>query len=136
MSAIHFILSAISIGFANTVIEWFFIGFLFHKYQALTPQTWRPENYSNYTYSTLLSLLFGALFTLFYLKIGAHYVLPGSLWSHIKLGLICFACFSFVSAINNSIYINYDKKFVAGLLIASCLTYISAAIIVSLFFWR
>jgi|SRR5882757_3010250 len=136
MSATHFILSALSIGFANTFIEWLFIGFLFHKFQALTPQTWRPEKYSSYTYSTLLSFLFGALFTFFYLKIGSHYVLPHNLWSHLKLGLICFACFSFVSAINNAIYINYDKKFVIGILIASCLSYTSAAIIVSLFYWR
>jgi hypothetical protein len=136
MSATHFILSAICIGFANTCIEWLFIGFLFHKFQALTPQTWRPESNSSYMYSTVLSFLFGALFTLFYLKIGWHYVLPGNLWSHLKLGLICFACFSFVSGINNAVYINYDKKFVVGTLIASCLSYLSAAVIVSLFYWK
>ncbi|MDB5141542.1 MAG: hypothetical protein JWQ66_255 [Mucilaginibacter sp.] len=136
MSASHFILSAICIGFANTIIEWFIIGFLFHKYQALTPQTWRPENYRSYTYSALLSFLFGVLFTFFYFKIGAHYVLRGNVLSHIKLGLICFACFSFVSGINNAVYVNYDRKFVAGLLTASCLTYIAAAIIASFFYWR
>ncbi len=134
MSTIHYILSTVSIGFANTFIDWFFIGFLFHKFQALTPQTWRPENYSSYTYSTLLSFLFGGLFTLFYLKIGSHYALPGNLWSQTQLGLLCFACFSFISIVNNSIYINYDKRFVAGTLIASCLNYISAAIIASLFY--
>jgi hypothetical protein len=134
MSTTHFVLSAIAIGIANTFIEWFFIGFLFHKYQALTPQTWRPESNRSYMYSTLLSFLFGALFTLFYIKIGANYVLPGNIWSHIKLGLICFACFSFVSGINSSIYVNYDKKFVAGLLIASCLSYLAAAIIAGMIY--
>src|ERR1700712_2026349 len=97
MSAIHFTLSAICIGFANTIIEWFIIGFLFHKYQALTPQTWRPENYSSYTYSTLLSVLFGALFTLFYITIGSKYVHNGGLLANCELGLICFACFTFIS---------------------------------------
>lgn len=136
MSVTHFILSAISIGFASVLIEWFIIGFLFHKYQALTPQTWRPESNSSYLYSTLLSFLFGTLFTLFYFKIGAHYVLEHNLWSHIKLGLICFACFSFVSGINNSIYVNYDRKFVAGLLITSCLSYVAAAIIAGFFCYK
>jgi hypothetical protein len=136
MTAAHFILSAISIGFASTFIEWFFIGFLFHKYQALTPQTWRPESSKSYMYSTLLSLLFGALFTLFYWKVGQHYVLREGVLSHIKLGVICFACFSFVSGINSSIYVNYDKKFTAGLLIASCLSYIAASIIGGLFLGR
>jgi len=136
MSTTHFILSAICIGFANTCIEWFVIGFLFHKSQALTPNTWLPESNRSYMYSTLLSFLFGALFTLFYLKIGVNYVINGNSWSHIKLGLICFACFSFILEISNAIYINYDKKFVAGKLIASSLSYLSAAIIAGFFCWK
>jgi hypothetical protein len=133
MSIWHFILSSVSIGIAYTGIEWFFIGFVFHKFQALTPQTWRTENYVNYTYSTLLSFLFGVLFTLFYLKIGSRYVLSGNLWSECKLGLLCFACFTLISEIGNAIYINYDKRFLAGKLIASCLCYLSAAIIAGSF---
>ena len=136
MITTHFILSAVCIGVAGTIIEWFVIGFLFHKYQALTPQTWRAENKKSYLYSTLLSFLFGALFALFYWKIGWHYVIKGSVLSHIKLGLICFACFSFVSGINSSIYINYDKRFTAGLLIASCLNYIAAALIAGFFYYK
>jgi hypothetical protein len=136
MTTMHFILSAICIGVANTCIEWFVIGFLFHKAQVLTPQTWRPESNKSYLYSTLLSFLFGALFTLFYEKVGVNYVLHDSIFSHIKLGLICFACFSFILEIGNAIYINYDKKFVAGKLIASVLNYVSAAIIAGLFCWK
>ena len=136
MTATHFILSSISIGFACTFIEWFIIGFLFHKYLALTPQTWRAESNKSYIYSTLLSFLFGVLFTLFYSKIGWHYVIRGNILSHIKLGLICFACFSFVSGINSSVYINYDKKFTVGLLISSCLCYSTAAVISSFFYYK
>ena len=136
MSLTHFILSAICIGIADTCIEWFIIGFLFHKYQALTPDTWRPESYRSYMYSTLLAILFGALFTLFYWKIGSHYVIAGNVYSQLKLGAICFACFSLVSALNSAIYVNFDKKFVTGTLIASCLNYLAAAVIASLFYWR
>jgi hypothetical protein len=134
MSVIHFILSSVCIGVANTVIEWFFIGFLFHKFQALTPQTWRPESYSSYIYSSLLSLLFGVIFTFFYLKIGSRYVLPGNLWSACKLGLMCFAGFTFISELGNAIYINYDRKFLAGKLIAIRLSYIVAVIIAGYFY--
>ena len=136
MSATHFILSAICIGIANTCIEWFIIGFLFHKAQALTPGTWKPESKRSYMYSTLLSLLFGAVFTLFYFKIGVNYVLLGNIWSHTKLGLICFACFSFIAEISNAIYINYDRKFVAGKLISSCLSIVAAAVIAGFFCWK
>jgi hypothetical protein len=34
----------------------------------------------------------------------------------------------------NAIYINYDKKFVAGKLMASLLSYLAAAIIAGLFY--
>lgn len=135
MSALHFVFSAVCIGIANTCMEWFLIGFLFHKAQALTPHTWRPESYKSYTYSTLLSLLFGALFTVFYIKIGSHYVIGRDILSDLKLGIICFVCFSFISEIGNSIYINYAGKFVAGKLIASCLSYAAAAVIAGLFYW-
>jgi len=134
MTASHFILSAICIGVANTCIDWFVIGFAFHKSQAQTPQTWRPESKSSYMYSTLLSFLFGVLFTFFYLKIGSRYVLPGNVLSSCKLGLICFACFSLVAGINNAIYVNYHKNFVAGTLIASCINYMAAAVIAGMFF--
>jgi hypothetical protein len=136
MSYLHFIFSAISIGFANTVIEWFFIGFLFHKYQGLTPQTWRPEQYSSYTYSTLLSFLFGALFTLFYVTVGVKFVAKGSIWSNCELGLICFASFTLISELGNSIYINYDRMFLAGKLLAFCVNFMLAAVIASLFYWK
>ena len=136
MSATHFTLSAICIGFANICIEWFIVGFLFHKSQALTPNTWKPESSRNYVYSTLLSFLFGVLFTFFYFKVGVNYVIEKNQWSHIKLGLICFACFSLILELSNAIYINYDKKFVVGKLIAACLSYSAAAVIAGQFCWK
>lgn len=134
MSAKHFIFSAICAGVANIFIEWFFIGFLFHKYQALTPQTWRKESSKSYAYSSLLSLLFGALFTLFYFKIGTRYVIYHDLFSALKFGLFSFGCFAFLPEIANAIYINYDKRFVAGKLLAALFSYLAAAVIACLFY--
>lgn len=133
MSTMHLILSAFCIGITNIFVEWFIIGVLFHKVQSLTPQTWRAENKSSYMYSTALSFLFGALFTFFYVKIGWHYVLRENILSACKLGLICFGCFAFILESGNAIYINYDRKFMAGKMISLCITYLSAAIIACLF---
>ena len=133
MTPVHFILSTVCIGFADSLIMGVVIGFLFHKSQSLTPQTWRAETNTSHLYSTLLSFLFGALFTLFYIKIGSHYVLPGNIWSGCKLGVICFAAFSFIAEVTNAIYINYDKKFMLGKLIASGLKYVASAIIAGVF---
>jgi len=80
--------------------------------------------------------LFGVLFTLFYVKIGWKYVIAGNLWSHIKLGLVCFGCFAFIIEVGNAIYINYDKKFVLGKMISSAVSYMAAACIPGLFFWH
>jgi hypothetical protein len=136
MTTTHFILSTVCIGLANVCVDWLFIGFLFHRSQKLTPQTWRTESSRSYFYSTLLSLLFGVFFTFFYLKIGSKYVIAGNIWSHLKLGVVCFGCFSFIPEAGNAIYINYAKKFVLGKMIASAINYMSAACIASLFFWR
>lgn len=130
----HFLFSAICIGIANIMIEWFFIGFLFHRYQALTPQTWRAETSKSYAMSSLLSILFGVLFTFFYFKIGSRYVIYGNLLSACKFGLICFACFAVIEQINEAIYLNVARGFTYGKLVASFFTYIAAACIACLFY--
>ena len=135
MTTSHFIFSTVSIGLANTVVDWLIIGSLFHQYQRLTPQTWRKENYSSYTYSTILSFVFGALFTLFYVKIGSHYVLPANTLSNCKLGLICFGCFTLITELGNAIYVNYNKAFVVGKLIAAAINFTVAALIAGYFYW-
>jgi hypothetical protein len=134
MSIKHFVFSAICIGFANIFVEWLFIGFLFHKYQALTPQTWRKESSKSYAYSSIISFLFGVLFTLFYFKIGTRYVIYGNVLSACKFGLLCFGCFALLLELGNAIYINYDRKFVAGKLLASLFSYLAAAIIACMFY--
>jgi len=134
MNIKHFVFSAICIGVANIFIEWFFIGFLFYKYQALTPQTWRKETTKSYTYSSLLSLVFGALFTLFYFKIGSKYVVYGSVLSACKFGLLCFGCFVLIREINSAIYVNFDNRFTVGALLASLFTFLAAASIACLFY--
>src|SRR5581483_4874280 len=121
----HFIFSAACIGVVNILIEWFFIGFVFHKYQALTPNTWRKETTKSYVYSTIISFLFGALFTLFYFKIGTRYVIYGNVLSACKFGLLCFGCFAFLPQITSAIYVNYDKRFVTGTLLAALFSYLA-----------
>jgi hypothetical protein len=49
---------------------------------------------------------------------------------------VCFGCFTLIREINSAIYTNYDKKFTAGVLIASCITYMASAILASLFYWK
>ncbi|MBS1501522.1 MAG: hypothetical protein JST32_05640 [Bacteroidetes bacterium] len=134
MTVSHFIYAALCVGIANIFIEWLLIGFVFHKYQALTPQTWKPESPKSYAYSSFISLLFGALFTLFYYKIATHYVARGNVLEACKFGLFCFGVFAFLPEITTAIYVNISRGFTMGRLLSSLFTYVAAAAIVCLFY--
>ncbi len=43
-----FLLAVIAIAVADSLIQWLFIGLLFHKYQAKTPSIWRKESNRSY----------------------------------------------------------------------------------------
>ena len=120
-----FFLAVIAITVAVTFIQWFFIGFLFHKYQALTPSTWRKENSRSYAASMVLSLFFAFMFaTIFYFwknKYGEMHFADG-----IKFGVICWLTFSVTIEIGSAIYVNYSRMFVAGKCLSSLVEYIVA----------
>jgi hypothetical protein len=123
-----FFLMVIVITAAITFIQWFFIGFLFHKYQSLTPSTWRKENNRSYGASMIISLFFGFMFvTLFYLwkkNYGDMHLTDG-----IKLGAICWLTFSLTTEIGNGIYVNYSRMFVLGKCLSSLVEYIVAGML-------
>ena len=127
----HFFLAVLFITIAISSIQWLFIGFLFHKYQAPTPQTWRKETGRSYALSTLLSVFFAYMFTFIFFtwksRNGAMGILDG-----IEFSLICWLGFSIPLEIGNAIYVNYSRMFVFGKCISSLVEYTSAGIIASL----
>ena len=126
----HFFLVVIIIAIVVVFIQWFFTGFLFHKYQALTPSVWRKENNLSYLASTLLALFFAFMFTLIF-----------SLWKNrnssmdsmngIEFGFMCWLTFSIPIEIGNTIYINYSRMFVVGKCISSLFEYLIAGVVAS-----
>jgi hypothetical protein len=117
-----FALAVIVITLATTFIQWFFIGFLFHKYQALTPTIWRKESSRSYAASTLIALVFAFLFvTLFFLvtkKVGSMDIMQG-----VGFGLLLWACFALTFELSNAIYVNYSRMFVVGKCVSSLVEY-------------
>src|SRR5437588_11260615 len=64
--------------------SWFWMGFVFHRYQRLTPNTWRPENNRSYMLSSVITFLsYIAIATIFLLvaRMGGVFAggLPGAL---------------------------------------------------------
>jgi hypothetical protein len=120
-----FFLTALMIAVAVSLIQWFFIGFLFHKYQSATPQTWRPESGRSYAASTIVSLFFGFMFTTVMIFWMGKYG-PMHLFNGLEFGFVCWASFSLPLEIGNAIYVNYSRMFVAGKCMSSFVEYIAA----------
>lgn len=108
-----FLLAIVAIAVADTCIQWFFIGFLFHKYQAATPMVWRKESSRSYAMSTAVSLFFGALFTIiismWLRRYGAITVMEG-----VEFGVLCWLAFIIPLEVGAAIYVNYSRMFVLG----------------------
>lgn len=120
-----FFLAVVLITFAITFIQWFFIGFLFHKYQALTPSVWRKESGRSYAASTVIALVFAFLFlTLFFLVI--EKAGPLDLMHGIGFGVLLWACFSLTFELNSAIYVNYSRMFAVGKCLSSLVEYVVA----------
>lgn len=108
-----FLLATVVVAIADTFIQWFFIGFLFHKYQAATPTVWRKESSRSYVASSVLSLFFGVIFTTIILlwihRYGAISVTDG-----IEFGVLCWLAFILPWEIGSAVYVNYSRMFVFG----------------------
>lgn len=123
-----FFLAVIVIAIAITFVQWFFVGFLFHKHQATTPMIWRKESSRSYAASTILSLFFAFMFTivisLWIDKYGAMNIANG-----IEFGAICWLTFSIPIEIGAAIYVNYSRMFVVGKCLSSLVEYIVAGVV-------
>lgn len=109
----NFLFAIIAIAVADTVIQWLFIGFLFHKYQAVTPMVWRKESSRSYAASTALSLFFGVVFATIVLfwtrRYGAITVTDG-----MEFGVLCWLAFILPMEVGSAVYVNYSRMFVLG----------------------
>lgn len=127
----RFFLTITLITISIIFIQWFLIGFLFHKYQSSTPATWRKESNTSYIGSMILSLFFAGLFTtLFYLWKTTYGQI--NLFTGLKFGFICWLTFSVTTEIGNAIYINYSRKFVIGKCLSSFFEYFVAGLLAAL----
>jgi len=123
-----FLLAIVAIAIADTCIQWFFIGFLFHKYQAATPMVWRKESSRSYAASTAVSLFFGAIFTiiisLWLRRYGAITVPEG-----VEFGALCWLAFIIPLEIGTAIYVNYSPMFVLGKCLSGLAECVAAAVL-------
>lgn len=123
-----FLLAIIAIGTADSMIQWLFIGFLFHKYQAATPGVWRKESSRSYAASTMLSLFFGVIFTviisLWIRRYGAVTITDG-----VEFGALCWLAFMLPFDIGSAVYVNFSPMFVVGKCLSGLVECIAAGVL-------
>jgi hypothetical protein len=128
MFAGKFFLLVIVMTIAITCIQWFFTGFLFHKYQASTPATWRKESKASYAWSTVIALFFSFMFSLLFSlwknKSGLLFISDG-----IEFGTLVWLCFAIPYEIGTALYVNYSRLFVVGRCLSSLVEYVVAGVL-------
>lgn len=127
-----FFLAVILIAVATICIQWFFVGFLFHKFQSRTPATWRKENTRSYVLSMIVSLFFAFMFALIFhvWKMSGD----GSMGIRegVVFGFVFWLGFSVTIELGNAIYVNTSTMFVFGKCLSSLLEYLVSGILASL----
>ena len=120
-----FLLTVLLITIAVSGIQWFIIGFLFHRYQAQTPGTWRKESGRSYLLSTLLSLFFAFMFTFIWENLPGN----GLVMDSMAVGALFWLTFSLTAELGMSIYVNLSPMFIFGKCLSGLLEYVAAAAI-------
>ena len=118
MISLKFFIAVIVTTISITIIQWFFVGFVFHKYQAVTPAVWRKESGRSYAGSTLLALVFAFMFMVIF-SICKNKYSDMSIADGIEFGALCWITFAIPLEIGSAIYVNYSRMFVIGKTLSS-----------------
>jgi hypothetical protein len=108
-------------GFASIFTSWLITGTLFHRYQRLTPDTWRPEGSREYALSSLVLLAAGVAFGLLFYVTGGPARIGPQAWLGRGLlfgGTVWLAAACPVHA-TSAIFVRLHRGVVMGLLLDS-----------------
>jgi|HubBroStandDraft_4_1064222.scaffolds.fasta_scaffold672186_2 hypothetical protein len=96
------------------------VGWLFHPYQRLTPNTWRTgEGATHYALSSVLTIISATLIAVLY-SLADPLALPWGSWleSGLAFGALCWAALAAPILLSNALFVNLHRGFVAGLLLS------------------
>ena len=110
--------------------SWFWMGFVFHRYQALTPNAWRPENSRSYLLSSTITFLSCiAIATVFLLVARMGGVFAGGCVGALRFSAVCWMAFSAPLIVNAAVFINLHPWFVVGQVVNALTTSVLACTI-------
>ena len=122
-------------GILAILTSWFWMGFVFHKFQSLTPQTWRPENDRSYMLSSTITFLSCiAIATVFLLVARMGGVFSGGCAGALRFAAVCWMALSAPLIVNAAVFINLHPWFVVGQVVNALTTSVLACTITA--WWR
>src|SRR6476646_5068400 len=102
-------------GIIAVFTSWFWMGFVFHRYQRLTPNTWRPENNRSYMLSSAVTILACiAIATVFLLVARMGGVFAGGLPGALRFAAVAWMALAAPIIVDAAIFINFHPWFVVG----------------------
>jgi hypothetical protein len=120
-------------GLISVFTSWFWIGFVFHKHQRATPQTWRNETAGHHVLSSLIQIAASVAIATLYLMVTRTNagVVTAGMSGAINLAVIGWIAFTAPVLLNQVLYVNMRPLFAVGLLVswlttsllACCLTW-------------
>ena len=108
-------------GFVSIFTSWAITGALFHRFQRLTPETWRPEGPKQYALSSVIQILAGAAVGVLYFATGGASRLGATSWpgSGLLFGLLVWLAAACPVHLINAVYVKVHRGVVTGMLLDS-----------------
>ena len=103
-------------GVVSIFTSWFWMGLVFHRYQAATPEIWRPEGPRNYTLSSVVRVFSAVAISIVYVLIVRFQV---GFFADGMVGALRFAAVIWIAlaapvAIEAAIYVRMHSMVVLG----------------------
>ena len=104
-------------GALSIATSWLFTAFLFHRYQQLTPTTWRAEGWQQHALASALAVAGGAAFGLLYAATGGLllYVSPHWWLQGAAFGALVWATIALPALLVTYVYVNLHRGVLVGL---------------------
>jgi hypothetical protein len=108
-------------GLLSILTSWLITGYLFHRFQRLTPETWRPEGAKQYALSSVVQVLGGAAIGVFFFATGGLSRLGVAGWLPNGLVFGALAWLALVCPVHatNAVYVKLNRGVVVGLFLDS-----------------
>ena len=106
-------------GVLSIFTSWLWMGSIFHRFQKLTPQTWRPETGRSHALSSAVHILAALGIALLFTIVAGDQSSPfaAGMGGSLQFALACWGVFALPILLGAAIYINLHPLVVVGQLL-------------------